>query len=287
MKRRIVITGATSGIGLETAKSLLGSEYDLILACRNLHKAREVWNPIIDMNPEASVRYEHLDLASFRSIEQFAEIMNHDYSSIDVLVNNAGVFMDTAQKTEEGFEMTVGVNYLGTYYLTIKLQELLKHGQSPQIINICSKAALYGRIKVSDLLFKEHPHGFKAYSASKRMLLMATKYFSKHFSKDEITVNAVHPGKVATGIWNGESLLMKLIGPINLRRYDSPEKAAKVGLFLIENEKMWHETGGFFEKLGDAILMKKSVTDNQKIQELINLTERTIALNTPAIELEK
>ena len=129
MERRLaLVTGATSGLGLETAKGLAARGWDLVLACRDAGKANAVAHGISAASPSIKLETPHLDLASLKSIDAFAAELSRRRERLDLLINNAGVFCDTRRLTAEGFEMTIGVNFLGTLALTRRLLPLLVGG---------------------------------------------------------------------------------------------------------------------------------------------------------------
>ncbi len=272
MRKRIIITGATSGIGLATLKALANNKYDIILGCRNIKKAEDIIDKIISADKDAQIKIYQLDLASLESIKTFSVLIHKDYDYIDILFNNAGVFSDTKQKTEQGFEMTLGVNYIGTYYLTMLLMNIVKLGTNAQIINVCSRAALFGRFKYKDRKFENHANGFRAYSASKYMLLIITIYLAKEFEDVGIALNAIHPGDVATNIWNGDSLIMKIVGPIMKKKLLSVEEGAIAGLYLIENRP--NTSGGFYQNEGEIIEFYKY--DKKLAKDLIDKTNLAV-----------
>ena len=273
MRRRIIITGATSGIGLETFRALATKEYEIILGCRDTKKTENLVQEIITKAPDAAIHHFPLDLSSFSSIRAFSAFIHKEFKYIDVLFNNAGVFVDTAKKTHEGFEMTVGVNYLGNYLLTTLIIDILKKGHESQIINIGSRAALFGKFKYKPGFFQNHSHGFRAYSASKMMQLVMTLQLAGELANDGITVNAVHPGEVATNIWKGDSLIMKIAAPLQKKRLQAPKEGALPGLYLVTNKDLRKETGKFYEKTGKEIVLKKRLTDPELGKRLKSITE--------------
>jgi NAD(P)-dependent dehydrogenase (short-subunit alcohol dehydrogenase family) len=276
MKRIIMITGATGGLGLAMAQELAQQPWDLILTSRNAEKGAVVQQQLMDENPQASLNVIQLDLASFASIDAGVAQIYAKYDHIDVLFNNAGLYMDHAAKTADGFEMTVGVNHVGPVYLTERLLPLIRHGRQPQILQMCSRAALIGRYRDRPDLFERHPYGFRAYAASKLMQLRQTLYWADVLAADGIAVNAVHPGVVATGIWRGESLLMRFLAKQASRRYLPADEAAKSGLCLIERDDLRQVTGRFFEQDGVEITLNRAIRDPQRIEQLARLTRSAI-----------
>ena len=277
--RLVLITGTTSGLGLETAKQLAAKKVHLVLAARNITLAQKQAEVMIKETGNKNIEVMHLDLSSFRSIEAFASLFTDKFESLDVLVNNAGVFCDTAKRTAEGFEMTMGVNFVGNYYLTKLLMETIKKGDHPRIVNVASKAGYYGNINVKEDFLKNHPHGFKAYSASKLAQIWMTIYLAEELKRDHVTVNAVHPGQVATGIWKGDSFLMKLVAPINKRRYANPKEACATSVYLASSDQVEESTGKLFENENQVMTYNARILDRDQMKALIAYTEKLIAIN--------
>ncbi len=277
-KRLIVITGTTSGLGLETAKQLAKMDVHLVLAVRNTSLAKEQADAMIRETSNENIEVMSLDLSSFRSIEAFASLFTDKFDSLDVLINNAGVFCDTAKRTTEGFEMTMGVNFIGNYYLTKLLTDVIKKGDQPRIVNVASKAGYYGKINVKEGFMKNHSHGFPAYSASKLAQIWMTIYLAEELKEDHVTVNAVHPGQVATGIWKGDSLLMKLVAPINKRRYANPMDACATSVYLASSADVKDLTGKLFENKSQVMTYNDRILDQAKMHDLMAYTERLISM---------
>jgi NAD(P)-dependent dehydrogenase (short-subunit alcohol dehydrogenase family) len=260
-RKLAVVTGATSGIGLETARGLARAGCDLVLACRNLEKAAATRAAISAEFHGAVVEALQLDLASFASIRSFAAGLVERHGSVDLLVNNAGVFCDARRLTVDGFEMTMGVNFLGTYLLTSLLLPLLLTAavsrESTRIVNVSSAAAAYGRIRRDEGIFTRGPHGFRGYAASKLALVLFTLELSEELAGRGVTANAVHPGDAATDIWRGESLLMRIVGPLMRRSLRSPAEAARAVLRAVTAEDLAGVTGRFLDDSGELPILPK------------------------------
>ena len=135
--RTAVITGATGGLGYETARALAGAGALVVLTGRNETKGRNAIQKISGQFPHAKVSYETLDLANLASVADFAERFAAAHQSLDLLINNAGVMaLPTRQTTSDGFEMQFGTNYLGHYALTARLLTWLRRGNQPRVVNL-------------------------------------------------------------------------------------------------------------------------------------------------------
>ncbi|MEL6538425.1 MAG: SDR family NAD(P)-dependent oxidoreductase, partial [Bacteroidota bacterium] len=149
--RVMIVTGATSGIGKETARVLVGKNAHVILAVRNQDKGQAALTEFLLEYPKAEVEVRTLDLSNLSSIEAFAEGMARDFDRLDVLVNNAGVMMCPYGKTADGFEMQIGTNHMGHFALTGQLMPLLKATPDSRVVNVSSVGHRTGKIDLNDL----------------------------------------------------------------------------------------------------------------------------------------
>lgn len=241
-----IVTGATSGIGMETARGLAGKGLGVIMACRDVAKAVKLCKEIKAESGNNNVEVMKIDLASKKSIRKFAAEYLKKYDRLDVLINNAGLYSDRANKTEDGYELTIGVNYLGPFLLTRLLLPVIKKTQGARIINISSKAAYFAGLKLKKGFFTDGPHGFRAYAASKLAQVLFTIDLAEELADDGITVNAVHPGAVGTNIWKGSGILIKIVGPFMKRTSLSSAEGAVTGIYLATSPEVEGVTGKFF-----------------------------------------
>ena len=159
--------------------------------------------------------------------------------------------------------------------LTKLILPLIKKADKGRIVNISSEAALFGRIKITDSLFTKEGKGFIAYSKSKLAQLLYNIDLAEELKDENISVNAVHPGHVATNIWKGESLLMKIIGSMNTKKNMSSEKAAKICVEVALSDEYSNKTGMFYEKDGE-IAYNKRCLDNDLRRNLMQMTNRIL-----------
>ncbi|XP_045925311.1 retinol dehydrogenase 13-like isoform X2 [Micropterus dolomieu] len=197
--KTVVITGANAGIGKETARELAKRGGRIIMGCRDMGKCEEAAKEIRGKTLNPHVYACHLDLASMKSIREFAERIKQEEQRVDVLINNAGVMRCPAWKTEDGFDMQFGVNHLGHFLLTNLLLDKLKESAPSRVINLASLAHIVGKIDFEDLNWEKKKFDTKqAYCQSKLANVLFTRELAKRLQGTGVTVNAVHPGVVAT-----------------------------------------------------------------------------------------
>ena len=201
--RVAVVTGATGGLGFETARVLAAAGGRVILAGRNPKKGELALARLRRAVPAAQVEFGLLDLSNLASVRAFAEAACASHPAIDLLVNNAGVMaIPTRHVTSDGFEQQFGTNYLGHFALTGRLLPALRRGQRPRVVNLASLAHLRGRIDFGDP--QGHRYGaWKAYSQSKLAMLMFGIEFQRRSAALGWGVMGVsaHPGWAMTDIF--------------------------------------------------------------------------------------
>ena len=190
--RTIVVTGASSGLGLAGARALARVGADVIAACRNVAKGRDVF--------EGDVR--ELDLADLRSVSAFVQRLAQDHDRVDVLINNAGVMAAPRRLTKDGFESQFGTNHLGHFALTGRLLGLLSAAEAPRVVTVSSGMHRGGAMKFDDL---QREHGYspwQAYSQSKLANLMFCFELQRRATaaKSRLLSLAAHPGYSATNL---------------------------------------------------------------------------------------
>lgn len=200
--RSIVITG-TGGLGYEAALALARAGGHIILAGRNPAKGNEAVAKIKASTPSAQIRFEQVDLASLKSIFDFADRLKQQSDSLDVLINNAGVMVPPKrQTTSDGFEMQFGTNHLGHFALTAKLLPLLHKGHQPRVVTLSSVAARAGKIDFDDLQAVRRYDPMPVYGQSKLACLMFALELQRRSEANGwgITSIGAHPGVSRTDL---------------------------------------------------------------------------------------
>jgi NAD(P)-dependent dehydrogenase (short-subunit alcohol dehydrogenase family) len=201
--RIAVVTGATGGLGYETALALAKAGAEVILTGRGDQKGRSAIEKVSREVVGARVAYERLDLASLASIAEFAERM-HTRTSLDILINNAGVMaLPRRQVTADGFEMQLGTNYLGHFAVTARLLPLLRRANAPRVVSLSSLAHRTAFIDFNDLQGTRVYSPWKAYGQSKLACLMFALELQRRSDAAgwNLISNAAHPGLARTNLF--------------------------------------------------------------------------------------
>jgi NAD(P)-dependent dehydrogenase (short-subunit alcohol dehydrogenase family) len=245
-----VVTGATGGLGYQTALALAQAEAEVVLTGRNDAKGREAISKIRKQLPDAKISFEALDLANLASVADFAQRFATAHASLDLLINNAGVMaLPTRQTTADGFEMQFGTNYLGHYALTAQLLPLLRSAHQPRVVNLSSIAHRTGFIHFSDLQGERLYSPWKAYNQSKLAMLMFALELQRRSDAAgwNLMSNASHPGWARTDLFaNGPgfgliSLASQFAAPLFSQ---SAESGALPTLFAATSPQS--EGGGYY-----------------------------------------
>ncbi|MFW9928826.1 MAG: oxidoreductase [Candidatus Thorarchaeota archaeon] len=200
----VVITGANSGTGFEATKILAKKGAHVIMGCRNEEKGKKALEEIKKELPESSIEYMHLDLSNLKSINEFTTNIKSKYKHVDVLLNNAGVMQTPHKKTEDGFELQIGINHLGHFALTGLLLDLIKATPEARVVTMSSTVHTMGKVDTTDLQF-ENGRKYdrtKSYSQSKLANLLFAYELDRKFKENNITAISVasHPGYAATNL---------------------------------------------------------------------------------------
>ncbi|HSM15524.1 MAG TPA: SDR family NAD(P)-dependent oxidoreductase [Gemmatimonadales bacterium] len=244
--RRLIITGANTGIGLAAAEKLAARGATVVLACRSAEKTRPVVERLGQQHPAATVRFERLDLGSPASIRACAARLLAAGEPIDALINNAGVSGLTGL-TEAGVEMTVGVNYVGHAMLTDALLPLLKAAPQGRIVNVTSRAHEILRRVPWRRLERPCPRvlTFQMYALSKLFNIIHARVLAGELRGSRVTAVAVHPGAVASDIWRR---LPEGMRRLTTRRMIGTAEGAAPSVYCATAPELASTTGAYFNR---------------------------------------
>jgi len=212
-----IVTGANTGLGFETARGLVQRGYRVIVAARNPQKGRTAVETLRAEFPEATLRFEPLDLDSLDSVRDFAATVQAQETTLDRLVNNAGLLAPpTRELTRDGFERQLGVNYLGHFLLTSRLLPLLQAATAPRVVQLSSLAHRSGRIDFEDLNGERDYDPWRAYRQSKLAMLLFSRALQRHSDAHGwgLVSVAAHPGLSRTALFEHGVRSRALVGSL-------------------------------------------------------------------------
>ena len=238
--KTVLVTGANSGVGFKTAETAVYLGANVILACRNQDRAMEARQKLLDEYPGSSITVIHLDLASLSSIDAFTEEIRHNDMDIDVFVNNAGVFCQPGKKTAEGFDLVIGTNYIGTYYLSEKiLPYFMTLSHEVVYINTISLIHKIATVDYEDFYYEKERHyrTFNVYARSKLCLARYTYAKAMQYKESNIRILMNHPGMTFTPLaLNAFGKVVRslagIVGPLT----NSPEKSALSLAYILSHD---------------------------------------------------
>ena len=274
-----MVTGATAGIGKVTATALAAQGAEVVIVGRNQQKTESTVQQIISETGNESVEYLLADFTDLQQVRDLAADFKESHSRLDVLVNNAGAFFNSRQETPYGVEMTFLVNHLAPFLLTNLVLGNMQNGAPTRIVNVSSDGHKQGTMDFDDLGFKQGYFGMKAYGRSKLANILFTYELARRLGDSSVTVNALHPGHVATDIWKTN---FSFIGPalkwiMGLFAL-TPEEGADNTIYLASSPEVEGITGKYFVK--HEPVESSPISRDQKVaQRLWNVSENLVGLN--------
>ena len=241
----VLVTGATGGIGLETARSLAQMGARVVVGARDAARGQAVVDELLRGGGQAELL--EMDLASFASVRRAAERFTAAHARLDVLVNNAGVAVRERRVTEDGHELTWQTNFLSHFLLTRLLLPALKATAKPRVVNVSSEGHRQGRLDWENLELERGFRSFQAYANTKLAQILFTRELARR--EPSVAVNALHPGAIATGIWRAAPAFARWVLGLLL---PPPEKGARPVVRLASAPELDGVTGRYFNKLAEA-----------------------------------
>ena len=275
-----LVTGATAGIGKISAAALAGQGAQLVVHGRSKAKAEETVQEIKAATGNQQISYLLADFSDLDQVRDLAKNFQDRFQHLHLLLNNAGGFFNKRTLTSYGVEMTFLVNHLASFLLTNLLLDTLKESAPSRIINVSSEAHRQDRMNFEDLDFKKGYIGIKAYARSKLGNILFAYELARRLEGSGVTVNALHPGHIATDIWKTNfgflgPALKRIMGFFSL----TPEEGAENSIYLASSPEVTGISGKYFIKFEPAPSSPLS-SDPALARQLWEISEKLTGLKT-------
>jgi len=273
--KRILITGATSGVGKETAKALAAQGANLIIIARNVSKSKKLSDEIAQISNKNPAIYI-ADLSLMQEVKNATQRIKADFSDIDILINNAGLVMGDRKETKEGFEYTLAVNHLAPFLLTRFLLPLLEKRAETKIINVASEAHKMGNPNLHDFNYQNSKFKpMRVYGDTKLYNILFTKKLAAILQDKNTNPYCLHPGFVNSSfghnLGTGTGLLLFLMRPFMI----NAKKGAHTTMHVVNLPFDKNDSGLYF-KNSKPKNPSKMGNDKQLADELWLKTEEVL-----------
>lgn len=272
----ILVTGANSGVGKATSRRLAGMGATLVMMARDQERGENALAEVRAASGDERVHLMLCDLASLADVARFVDAFKDRFDRLDVLINNAGIYLLRRRESADGLEKMFAVNHLAPFLLTNRLLDLLKESAPARIVNVSSTAHRVGAIALDNLQRRERFSPNRVYGETKLMNLLFTYELARRLEGSGVTVNALHPGFVRTNLAQRENgWLVRLFAPLAFIFADSPEEGAETPIYLASSPEVAGVTGRYF--VNKLPVRSAAISYDEELQKrLWEISERLV-----------
>jgi len=272
--KTVVVTGASSGIGLETARALAKRGARVLMVVRNRTKGQAAIDRIVAEKPGAQLELVLADLYSMAEVRRAAAEIRDKAPRLDVLVNNAGLIHDGRELTVDGFERTFALNHLAAFLLTYELRERLIASAPARVVTVSSNGHRFAFFDWDDLATMQRWRGSTAvYGASKLCNIWFTRELARKLKGKGVTANTLHPGAVASSFGDSGGTLFRTVIKLGRPFMLTSEEGARTSIYLASSPDVANVTGEFFINCKIASPSRRA-RDDDSARRLWQLSEQ-------------
>jgi NAD(P)-dependent dehydrogenase (short-subunit alcohol dehydrogenase family) len=277
--KTVLVTGATDGIGKETARRLAERGARVFIAGRNAEKGAAAVRDIATNTGTDQAEFLQADLSVQADVRGLAKAVKQRTNRLDVLVNNAGVIMFRREETRDGIEMTFGLNHLNYFLLTHELLDLLKASAPARIVSVASIAHRRAMLDFDDLQLSRGFGAWKAYSRSKLANIMFTYALARRLEGTGVTANCLHPGFVSSHFGQNGRFLARTGMALAMRFGNaiSVAQGAQTSVYLASAPEVTSQSGLYFDE-GKAVKSNHASYDRHAQEKLWDISARMVSL---------
>lgn len=278
--KTVIITGANSGIGKETARKLASLGARVIMACRNLETAKEAQEDIVKTSGNSNVILKKLDLSSQKSVREFAADINKTEKQLNVLIHNAGMALAIrSHQSVDGIELTMATNHYGPFLLTHLLIDLLKKTAPSRIVIVASELYKLSSVNLNNLNPVNLKPSAYLYYVSKFANIYFCRELAKRIAGSGVTANCLHPGMIDSGIWRNVPFPLNYPMKLITRGFfKTVEQGAQTTIHLAISEEVEGVSGKYFMDCKEAAL-NASAMDDEKATKLWEESAKLVKLD--------
>ena len=279
--KTVLVTGANTGIGLETAAALAETGASVILTARDEAKGQGAVEEIRRRHPDAEVHAGLVDFSRLDDVRRFASEFDKRHDKLHVLVNNAGAMLSERSTTHDGLETTFQVNHLGPFLLTNLLLDKIKASAPARIVNVASTAHRGGSLDFDDLQSENGYNGMRVYGTSKLCNILFTRELARRLEGTGVTANSLHPGTVRTGFGqDGDAKGFMKLGLAFIRPFIlSPARGAETQTYLASSPDVGAKTGLYWSRKRPS-RPSKAALDDKAARRLWEVSENLTGLSS-------
>ena len=275
--KTVLITGASAGIGLQSAIGLAKLGAEVVMVGRDEARTAQAAELVKSQTGNQAVSYLLADLSSLKDVRKLAQEFKDKYKKLDVLLNNAGAIFLTHKVSVDGYEMSLALNHLNYFLLTDLLLDMVKAGPSGRIVNVASRAHYRGHVNFDDLQSQHGYSGMQVYGTSKLMNVLFTYELARRLQGTNVTANCLHPGFVASNFATNNGWFVRIAMNFMGSRI-SVEDGAKCSIYLASSPDVQGISGKYFNYDLKETRSSDESYDEAEAKRLWDVSEKLVAI---------